>query len=521
MNKKLQDIFMYHEETKHSHKRYAKSLGYMDWANQANPFRSYQGAAKKILPLAFSYPTPPYHLLFRDKIPTAPLLINSVSQFLQFSMGISAIKSNGVDTWALRCNASSGNLHPSEAYLILPPLEGIGNKTNISHYAPKDHSLEILASIDTDIWNTLPENSFFIALSSIVYREVWKYGERAFRYTQLDAGHAQRAIQISAKALGWKYKLLSNISDKEISKLLGLEQKIRFNENENEIPEMLLLITPEFFNGDIDYSKIINALPFTFDSVANSLAHNYQKWPLISKIEDATYASNTVLEELNYDAHTRDATMESKKVILTRRSAQMMNKHNSEISYEQFLVLLNSTDESFNGFVNAVNLVLFVHNVKNLRAGLYIYLRNEDYKNTLMLQMNTSFLWKKIDENLYVLAYGDYKIISKNISCNQDIASEGAFSMGMLSVFAKQLIEHGEHRYKELYWECGAIGQQLYLEATSLGLSATGIGCYLDDVFHELLGLHTNTFQSLYHFTIGRGLTDKRILTQQPYEERV
>ncbi|MBU0721070.1 SagB/ThcOx family dehydrogenase [bacterium] len=518
MNKKLQDIFRYHEETKHSHFRYARSLGYMDWANQPDPFRSYKGAKNITLPLALEYPTPPYHLIFTGDVPSAPLLINSVSQFLQFSMGISAIKSNGMDEWALRCNASSGNLHPSETYLILPPMDGIDTKTSVSHYAPKNHSLEIIDSFESGMWKKLPQGSFFVALSSIVYREVWKYGERAFRYTQLDAGHAQRALQISAKVLGWKHKLLSNISDEDISKILGLDQKIRFNENEMEIPDMLLLITPEEFKDAIDISELLRS--DIFDSIANTLAQNHQKWPMISLIEEATFASHTKRKTAESITIQRDPTKESKSVILNRRSAQAMDAPKSEISLKDFYTLLWSTLESFDGFENSVHLVLFVHNVRELESGLYLFVRNPKILPELKSSMEESFLFEKISSNLYALRYADYRIVSKNISCAQDIAKDGAFSMGMLCSFSDELIHYGEHRYKELYWECGAIGQQLYLEAASLGLSATGIGCFLDDDFHKLCGLKSNKFQSLYHFTIGRGLFDSRILTKNPYYAR-
>jgi len=520
MNKNLQDVFHYHEETKHSHLRYARSLGYMDWSNQPNPYRTYKGAENISLPLATEYPTPPYSLIFTDDVPAAPLLINSISQFLQFSMGISAIKSNGVNDWDLRCNASSGNLHPSESYIILPPMEGIDTKTTISHYLPKTHSLESLASFDSGMWKTLPKNSFFVAVSSIVYREVWKYGERAFRYTQLDAGHAMRSLQVSAKVLGWKHRVLNDISDADISQLLGLNQKVRFNEKEDEIPDMLLLITPDDFNEKIDYSELLDHVNDTYNSVANHIAYSYQEWPLITQIEEATFSSHTTLKEMPYEATTREPSLESKNVILSRRSAQMMDKERPEISYENFMTLINSTKESFNGFVNAVNLVIFVHDVNGLKQGLYILIRNQEHKSQLMDLMNDSFLWERVNEELYALSYDDFRIASKNISCNQDIASDGAFSMGMLSSFSDELTTHGAHRYKELYWECGAIGQQLYLEATSVGLSATGIGCFLDDNFHKLLGLESNRFQTLYHFTIGRGLFDKRVLSKKPYADR-
>ena len=37
-------------------------------------------------------------------------------------MGLSAWKAYGGNRWALRCNPSSGNLHPTEGYLLLGPV---------------------------------------------------------------------------------------------------------------------------------------------------------------------------------------------------------------------------------------------------------------------------------------------------------------------------------------------------------------------------------------------------------------
>jgi len=42
----------------------------------------------------------------------------------------------------------------------------------------------------------------------------------------------------------------------------------------------------------------------------------------------------------------------------------------------------------------------------------------------------------------------------------------------------------------------------------------------LDDVFHQLLGLKSNQFQSLYHFTVGKALVDSRVLNVKIYENR-
>ncbi len=61
------------------------------------------------------------------------------------------------------------------------------------------------------------------------------------------------------------------------------------------------------------------------------------------------------------------------------------------------------------------------------------------------------------------------------------------------------------------------IGQVLYLEAEAAGIQGTGIGCYFDDAVHEMLGITDKRWQSLYHFTVGKGHQDGRIQTIQPY----
>lgn len=194
MNTNINEIFTYHNETKHAPQRYARSLGYMDWSTQPDPFRSYESSTQIQLPLALENSTPPYHLIFDNELPSAPLLIQSISQFFQFSLGLAAWKQAGTEKWALRCNASSGNLQPSESYIILPPVNAISDKCSVSHYAPKHHALEKLCEFESSFFDGLHEGSFLVALSSITWREVWKYGERAFRYCSLDAGHALREI---------------------------------------------------------------------------------------------------------------------------------------------------------------------------------------------------------------------------------------------------------------------------------------------------------------------------------------
>jgi len=512
----MQTVFQYHEETKHHQHRYARSLGYMDWATQPNPFREYQEAYKVKLPLALQHPTPPYSTLGTNDVPAAPFCLESISQLMQFSMGIAAYKTTGADSWAVRCNASSGNLHPTESYLILPSL--LEEKTTITHYNPKNHELEILTEFESEIWQTLPEGSFFVALSSIAWREVWKYGERAFRYVQLDVGHAWQSIQVSALMLGWQVTKVDNISDAQIEHLLGLDQSKRFFETENG--DMLLLVSPHTVGYEIDFSLLEENLSLNYQGVANQLSPTMHEWEIIPQIIQATATPPYPQQKVEKYIPKRTPTKESKEVVLGRRSVHVMDKERSYLTQEQFFTILKSVAGSLSGEVCTIELVLMVHRVKELDAGLYILVRNNQHKEALQKAMYDDFLWQETPmDNLYLLEKRDLTLTSKTISCSQDIASDGAFTLGMLTPFSQEIQKYTTHRYKELYRECGAIGQQLYLEATSLGLSGTGIGCFLDDMFHQLLGLKNNNFQSLYHFTVGVGYVDSRIMTKPAYQE--
>ena len=57
----------------------------------------------------------------------------------------------------------------------------------------------------------------------------------------------------------------------------------------------------------------------------------------------------------------------------------------------------------------------------------------------------------------------------------------------------------------------------LYLEAEARGYRGTGIGCYFDDPVHDLIGIGDNSWQDLYHFTVGRPVEDPRLKTFPPY----
>jgi len=166
-----------------------------------------------------------------------------------------------------------------------------------------------------------------------------------------------------------------------------------------------------------------------------------------------------------------------------------------------------------------VHLALFVHRVDGVTPGVYAYLRDPSVRDEWRGAMRDEFLWEPVNEasELYLLVPTDVSWAANRISCDQDIAGDGFFSLGMIARLAPSLAERGEWFYRRLFWECGLIGQVLYLEAEAAGGRATGIGCFYDDAVHDLLGLSDETWQSLYHFSVGVHIDDPRLSTEPGY----
>ena len=186
-NDSVDKVINYHIQTKHHFNRYARSLGYLDWANQPDPFRRFEGA--RLIPLPLLKPdeeplSPAYQAIYeRAAVPCQPLTVRSLSRFFEYALALSAWKRAGESEWALRSNPSSGNLHPTEGYVALPTIDGLDLAPGLYHYAPKEHGLELraefLADLITRLLTPFPAGAFplWAYVSSLARGlEIWRTG---------------------------------------------------------------------------------------------------------------------------------------------------------------------------------------------------------------------------------------------------------------------------------------------------------------------------------------------------------
>jgi SagB-type dehydrogenase family enzyme len=515
----------YHEATKHHFQRFARSAGHLDWKTQPNPFRRYDGAPLLELPREALDTALPYAALYEPPRAPAAVTLTSIAELLRCSLGLSAWKSIRGSRWALRVNPSSGNLHPTEGYVVWD--------ARVFHYAPDVHALEHRGTLERQAWDEWSGGAVLVGLTSIHWREAWKYGERAYRYCQHDLGHAIAALRYAAALLGWRLELLPRWSDAEVAALLGVDRDADAGGGEREAPGCLAVVTP----GDPSAvtrrtpSGLIEAvLSDGWRGTANILSGGHADWPVIDEVTRAAeypgeshVASGSRLAAPGETpaAAVRQAGRGARDVILKRRSAVAFDPRVGLRleTLSQMLARLRPPGPPWDAvsWRPAVHLLLFVHRVEGLAPGIYAFLRDPSAEPELRAAMRPEFLWEPVQE-LRLLVPTDVTWAGNRLSCDQDIAGDGFFSLGMLARFEATLAEHGDWAYRRLFWECGLIGQVLYLEAEAAGVRGTGIGCFYDDPVHDTLGLTGHAWQSLYHFSMGEPVEDTRLETAPGYD---
>jgi SagB-type dehydrogenase family enzyme len=542
----LATVFAYHQRSKHDFHRSAAALGYMDWANQPHPFRYYERASVTRLELNRKLPPVGFDRIYqRNSLDPAPVNLETLSDFFYYSLALSAWKQAGTSRWALRVNPSSGNLHPTEAYVLWTPFSAGQATPELCHYISETHSLERRAVFSDEMWQSLaghlPPGSFLVGLSSIAWREAWKYGERAFRYCQHDLGHAVAALRISAALCGWQFRLVPNWSTDDVAVLLGLDRKQDLIAEEHEEPEVLAVVIPTTIDGT-QAGMIAPPTKTIIDTIqsadwygcANRLSPDHVAWQVIDEVTAATKMPRSAASATNSwifhewpQANLSRSYVDARQIIHQRRTCLALDG-SSGTSRDVFLGMLSRTlpgphppwDALY--WPPAIHLVLFVHRVNGLTPGLYILVRDPAKKDRLKNAMRDTFAWETPSEvpetfPLYLLTEADCRHAARTVSCHQDIAADGFFSLGMIAEFAEPIGRHGAWFYRNLFWEAGMVGQVLYLEAEAAGARSTGIGCYFDDPVHEILGLTGNQFQDLYHFTVGIHVDDPRLQSWPPY----
>lgn len=158
---------------------------------------------------------------YQDK----PISIGQLAYLLWSSTGIQRIE----DGYEFRTAPSAGALYPIETYMVINHVKSL--ESGVYHYAIKPHQLELLqqrdlrhqiaaAALGQDMCATAAAVFIWTALFE---RCKWKYGQRAYRYIYLDAGHIAENLALAAVSLNLGTCEIGALYDDHVNAIIGVD----------------------------------------------------------------------------------------------------------------------------------------------------------------------------------------------------------------------------------------------------------------------------------------------------------
>src|SRR3984893_3104812 len=271
----------YHELTKYSPKSLQRTQHSLGLASMANPFRQYE--CVRVVDLPFDPPAPQISALEVLEGKTGNTLARDGAEFLSqlmfYSASISASKripSTGA-IYSLRVNPSSGNLHPTEFHFCTRGL--VDWSDGLYHYRPSSHMAEQRAIGDFGAQLVNDSAPLIFVLTSIAWREAWKYRDRAYRYCLHDIGHAWQALTLAARSLGSESFAIGHFLDDRVAESCVLSA--------DEWPMLIVGL----HGPSIPVNKLNADKTVVFGCQPNRLSEEHETYPLIERIHSATKLS--------------------------------------------------------------------------------------------------------------------------------------------------------------------------------------------------------------------------------------
>ncbi|MFC1739270.1 SagB/ThcOx family dehydrogenase [Planctomycetota bacterium] len=202
----------------------------INWAGQPPLYKEYPDSTKIELPSPKMEAAMSLNEALKKRksirhFSSKPIAVDQLSYLLWASTGIER-KENGYE---FRTAPSAGALYPIETYLIINNVTNLQN--SLYHYSIKKHQLEQLKT--GNLGNRLASAAFgqqFLASAPVVFlwtaifqRCKYKYGQRAYRYIYLDAGHIAENFALAAVSLTLGSCQIGAFFDDKINAILDLD----------------------------------------------------------------------------------------------------------------------------------------------------------------------------------------------------------------------------------------------------------------------------------------------------------
>lgn len=486
-NRNTKAVKAYHESTKRT---------YIDLSAKPPLYKSYTAAPRIPLPTGFDAPACPTlqsvagesAARLKAQHEAVRLDLTGLAQLLHFSAGVirrGVLPRSGEVHY--RAAASAGALYPVEVYLVAGDISGL--KAGVYHFSPAEASLTLLREGDhrrelaeaTGGEERVAAAPVTLVLSAVFWRSAWKYRERGYRYCHWDAGTVLSNALAAAGGTGLPIGVVTGFHDGRVNRLLGLTPKREAamclvplgsgSEPPTAVPlSDTLLLAAQVDDGagsETSYPAIVQThastcLTSSREVVAWRRAESDLALSAIPEAEEPT----GLLEGRGDTGAMRSEALGS--TILNRGSTRRFER--AAISYAQFAAILDASTRPFpadfgrhgQGTGLLLEAYVIANAVEGLAAGAYFFSPTE--------------------RKLELLKEGDFRDEAGHLCFEQALGADGSAVIYFLASLEQVLGRYGNRGYRAAQLEAGVRIGNVYLCAHSMGLGATGMTFFDDEV---------------------------------------
>lgn len=460
-----------------------------------------------------------------ESMTSPPQNLQTLASWLHFSAGITGKIAVGEQSHYLRAYPSAGALYPTELYVLALGISDL--EPGLYHFSAKEFSLRKLREgweslwqlkrgrPDLEVLKTMPA---IVLVSSILWRSAWKYGNRAYRYATIDAGHVTENLVQCGAGLGIQTMVRMHLNDRNTRDLIGAAKDARF-----DCFEVVqgFVAWADTAHHPIEPPKIRSA-PAPLPAIARPpVSTTCVEYPAIRAAHDDCVAPGVGINELR-PPHTEScpldqgrelvalanedifADMPIVQAIKRRRSVRTYEEH--AISRDQFGKLNRLTfrggtyhpllpDGQHMGLIRAF---WFVHGITGVTAGLWYYHANYD--------------------KFTPLRYGDFRFEAKYLCDNQEFCGAGSALCVMIADLRGSMNASSPDAYRLAHLEAGLAGQRLSLACSAMYIDCCPVGSFQDDELCAALDLASSHWQCIYAFALGTVRRPKQVEIAPPHE---
>jgi SagB-type dehydrogenase family enzyme len=480
----------YHDSTKHSLVSVQSSRHYLDWPNRPLPFKIYT----TLEPIPLTRELPPSRvpaleaIAGRVDLPAGESVPDrsALARFCYYANGVTKILKRAGGDMPFRAAASTGALYHVEVYIVcgdLPDLEA-----GVYQYAAHDHTLRRLRRGDfrqalmvaTGGEPDVARAPAVIAFTSTFWRNAWKYQARAYRHSFWDTGTILANLFAVAQANRIPARLVLGFADDPVNRLLDVDPTqeaticlVALGRTAAEPPpapgvELLNLPTERLSMRQVEYPAIVEM------HEASSLASGAESaaWrgvglgngEAVSGATGEMTAAGPGVDVVPLTPAEPVVVTSIEEVIARRGSTRRFARE--PIGFGELSTLLDVAARGAPSDLAVAGALadpyLIVNAVDGLPSGAYAVVG--------------------ADPALQPLRVGDFRDAAGDLDLGQELAADAAVNVYALANLHAILPRLGNRGYRAAQLEAAIAGGKLYLAAYALGLGATGLTFFDDDV---------------------------------------